>query len=427
MDHEGNSTASFGSSNNMTSTETANVAMVGQTVAGDTMSSMGESPAQSSDSALEMFPRRGSSGGVGQERSAEQSLPAPILPTIQDQDGGSEDLGTSQSMLSRTLPAGPNGESSLFVTPRRSRSGSVTPVKKVQAFGKIISPRSSPKAGMERKSGQSTPADFRGQDPIANILLESADAVLNQLLNQGTQCASPGATSQGSQRALPPGEPMDMEEARRSLQVTALPHFPPPPALPEWSSFAGAGIYSPQATLLLFPKPAEVISAGSAGATEEVISPVADVVMGDATKPVQSSQHKSLMVSGPPSPRTVAQQQTFMEWSERSTKRPLEGAVGESRDKKASSSSYDPATFHPTAEQQMSDAKFFVKRVGQENEELGRLLGEENRAAQIAAQNHLQKSNLSEEYRHAELQQFRHRQKVWHTLTTCRQEQIPNK
>ncbi len=238
MDHEGNSTASFGSSNNMTSTETANVAMVGQAVAGDSRSSMGESPAPSSDSALEMFPRRGPSGGVGQERSADQSLPAPVLPTIQDQDGGSEDLGTSQSMLSRTLPAGPNGENSLFVTPRRSRSGSVTPVKKVQAFGKIISPRSSPKAGMERKSGQSTPADFRGQDPLANILLESADAVLNQLLAQGTQCASPGATSQGSQRALPPGEPMDMEEARRSLQVTALPHFPPPPALPEWSSFA---------------------------------------------------------------------------------------------------------------------------------------------------------------------------------------------
>ena len=162
MDQEGNSTASFGSSNNMTSTETANVAMVGQTVAGDTMSSMGESPAQSSDSALEMFPRRGPSGGVGQERSAEQSLPAPILPTIQDQDGGSEDLGTSQSMLSQPLPAVPNGERSLFVTPRRSRSGSVTPVKKVQAFGKIISPRSSPKGGMERKSGQSTPADFRG-------------------------------------------------------------------------------------------------------------------------------------------------------------------------------------------------------------------------------------------------------------------------
>ena len=121
MDQEGNSTASFGTSSNVTSTGTANVAMVGQTVAGDTMSSMGESPAQSSDSALEMFPRRGSSGGVGQERSAEQSLPAPILPTIQDQDGGSEDLGLSRSMLPQSLPEAQDGERSLFVTPRRSK------------------------------------------------------------------------------------------------------------------------------------------------------------------------------------------------------------------------------------------------------------------------------------------------------------------
>ena len=151
MDQEGNSTASFGTSSNMTSTETANVAMVSQTVAGDTMSSMGESPAQSSDSALEMLPRRGSSGGMGQERSAEQSLPAPVLPTIQDQDGGPDDFGLSQSMLPQSLPEIQDGEGSLFMTPRRSRSGSVTSTMgriesgRVQtAFGKI-SPRSSPK------------------------------------------------------------------------------------------------------------------------------------------------------------------------------------------------------------------------------------------------------------------------------------------
>ena len=110
----------------MTSTDTANVAMVSQTVAGDTMSSMGESPAQSSDSALEMLPRRGSSGGKGQERSAEQSLPAPVLPTIQDQDDGPDDFGLSQSMLPQSLPEIQDGEGSLFMTPRRSRSGSVT-------------------------------------------------------------------------------------------------------------------------------------------------------------------------------------------------------------------------------------------------------------------------------------------------------------
>ena len=90
MDQEGNSTASFGTSSNMTTTETTNVAMVSQTVAGDTLSPLEDSPAPSSDSALEMFPRRGQSGGMGQERSAEQSLPAPVLSVIQD--SGTEDF-----------------------------------------------------------------------------------------------------------------------------------------------------------------------------------------------------------------------------------------------------------------------------------------------------------------------------------------------
>ena len=89
----------------MTSAETTNVAMVGQTVAGDTMSSMEESPAQSSESALEMYPRRAYSGGVGQERSADQNLPDPIiLPTIQDQDGEPEGLGLSQSLMPQSTP-----------------------------------------------------------------------------------------------------------------------------------------------------------------------------------------------------------------------------------------------------------------------------------------------------------------------------------
>ncbi len=425
MDQEGNSTASFGSSNNMTSTETANVAMVGQTVAGDTMSSMGESPAQSSDSALEMFPRRGSSGGVGQERSAEQSLPAPILPTIQDQDG-SEDLGLSRSMLSQSLPEVQDGERSLFVTPRRSRSGSVTStmgqleagIKGQTSFGKI-SPRSSPKGGMERKlSGRSTPAstpaESMGQNPMSNVGL-GAEELLNILLAQGQQCASPGATSQGSQRALPEGEPMDVEEnARRtSLEMANFPHFFPPPTLPEWSSLAAAGMYPQQATLSPIPiKPGQVISTGTAEARTlgEVISPLADVVMGNAPSHSRASPpHQTMMVSGPPSPRTTAQEKTFMDWSERNTKRPLEGAGGETRDKKAASSSSDPPIFQPliTGERQISDAKFFVKRVGQENEELGRLLGEENRIAQMAAQDHLQRSHLSDEYRQAEFQKFK--------------------
>ena len=106
MDQEGNSTASFGTSSNMTSTETTNVAMVGQTVAGDTQSSLEESPAPSSDSALEMFPRQGQTGGVGQERSGEQSHPASVLPAIQD--SGTENFGLSRSMLPQSPPEVPN-------------------------------------------------------------------------------------------------------------------------------------------------------------------------------------------------------------------------------------------------------------------------------------------------------------------------------
>ena len=63
MDQEGNSTASFGSSNNMAPSETTHVAMVGQTVASDMMSSVGESPAQSSESALDMVPKRDAQRG----------------------------------------------------------------------------------------------------------------------------------------------------------------------------------------------------------------------------------------------------------------------------------------------------------------------------------------------------------------------------
>ncbi len=166
----------------MTSTETTNVAMVSQTVAGDTLSSLEDSPAPSSDSALEMFPRRGQSGGMGQERSAEQSLPAPVLPVIQD--SGTDDFGLSQSMLPQSSPEIQVGEGTLFMTPMRSRSGSRASTigridsgkvanlrggKSPTSFGK--SPRASPQRGVEQRlSGHSTPADYGGPNPLTNTL-----------------------------------------------------------------------------------------------------------------------------------------------------------------------------------------------------------------------------------------------------------------
>ena len=126
------------------------MAMVGQTVDGDSRSSMEQSPAQSSESALEMYARTGHSGGVGQERSDEQILPAPSLPTIQDQDGGTEEIASSQSMLPQSAPVSPLGATSYVMNSQRSGSGSQTPVKKEPAYAKIVSTRSPPRSEERR-------------------------------------------------------------------------------------------------------------------------------------------------------------------------------------------------------------------------------------------------------------------------------------
>ncbi len=144
--------------------------------------------------------------------------------------------------------------------------GKVETGTRVQTSIGKISSKSSPRGGIERKlSGRSTPADFVGQNPITNPLL-GADELLNRLIAQD-QCASPGATSQGSQRALPDGEPMDMDEMaqKAGLKSANFPHFFPPPPLPDGS-----------ATLSPIPhKPVEGISTGAAEvrSTGEVISP----------------------------------------------------------------------------------------------------------------------------------------------------------
>ncbi len=398
MDNEGNSTASFGSSNNMTSTETANVAMVGQTVAGDSRSSMEESPAPSSDSALDMFPRRGHSGGVGQERSAEQILPAPSLPTIQDQDGETEEIASSQSMLPHSAPVSPLGATSYVMNSQRSGSGPQTPVKKEPAYAKIVSTRSPPRTGLERKSGQSTPVpDYRKE---TNKLVESADEKLQRLLD-GNQCISPSVTSQSSQRALPAGESMDVDESRRSYQVTSPSRFPLAPSLPDGSIPSRFGTPDHHNTSASFPPKVGVSPAFAAGALEDVISSSADVRMGNTGKTGSQSPHSSLMVNGP------VQQPIAMQWAERNTKRSLEGSTEESLDKKSSSSSYVPVAFWPSPGQQLSDAAFFVSRMSQQNEDLDRRLKEESLSATNAAAEYLQQSNLGKEFRSAEMQKFR--------------------
>ncbi len=397
MDQDQNSTASFGSVSNMTSGGTTNVAMVGQTVDGDSRSSMEQSPAQSSESELGIA-RTGHSGGVGQERSDEQILPAPSLPTIQDQDGETEEIASSQSMLPHSAPGSPLGATSYVTNSQRLGSGPQTPVKKEPAYAKIVSTRSPPRTGLERKSGQSTPVpDYRKE---TNKLVESADQQLQRLIDE-RQCSSPGVNSQSSQRALPAGSSLGVDESRRSYQMTSPYRFPLAPSLPDGSIPSRFGTPDHHNTSASFPPKVGVSSAFAAGALEDVISSSADVLMGNTGKTGSQSPHSSLMVNGP------VQHPIAMQWAERNTKRSLEGSTEESLDKKSSSSSHVPVPFRPSPGQQMSDAAFFVSRMSQQNEDLDRRLKEESRSAENAAAEYLQHSNLSNELRSAEMQKFR--------------------
>ncbi len=57
-------------------------------------------------------------------------------------------------------------------------------------------------------------------------------------------------------------------------------------------------------------------------------------------------------------------------------------------------------------QQQMLEAKYYVKRMSQENEELGQRLHDESVVAQTAVQNHFQHSQASDQHRHNELHTF---------------------
>ena len=121
MDQGGDSTASFGSNNSMATGDSTNVAMVGQTVVSDLMSSVGESPAQSSESVLEMIQRRDAQRGRGQDRSVHQNgtVVYHVLPKNPGSDGGSDGLGRGRSVLPPSLGGSPIGTRSRSPTPQR--------------------------------------------------------------------------------------------------------------------------------------------------------------------------------------------------------------------------------------------------------------------------------------------------------------------
>jgi hypothetical protein len=162
MNQEGNSTASFGSTNNMTSSETTHVAMVGQTIGSNFTSSVEDSPAPSSESALRMATKRGTSRGRAQERSAHQSgrIPDQSLPRIPGSDGGSEGLGRGRTILAQS-----SHETQIV---SRSRSPTPAPVPN----GHPGSARSSapgtpiPRTQSAKISGYSTPKSGAGRSQI---------------------------------------------------------------------------------------------------------------------------------------------------------------------------------------------------------------------------------------------------------------------
>ncbi len=103
----------------MATSETANAAMVCQTVASDMMSSVGESPAQSSESALDMVPNKSTQRGSGQG----QNVDGHALPKIPGSDGGSDGLGRGRLPLSHSSRESPIGTRSRSPTPRPSQIG----------------------------------------------------------------------------------------------------------------------------------------------------------------------------------------------------------------------------------------------------------------------------------------------------------------
>ena len=153
---------------------------------------------------------------------------------------------------------------------------------------------------------------------------------------------------------------MDLEEMaqRKRSELSSFSHPLPPPILPD--AQPSYGTMSSSSGLGRVPQALEgVIPSGTASSKHRggAISPIADVEMMDSNQSGKNTTYRTMMVSGPPSPRTQACDKTFMDWQARSTKRPLVDGGGTPKDKKAAPASPDPSTFQPSADQQMAEAK----------------------------------------------------------------------
>ena len=230
---EGNSTASFGSSIDMAPSETTHVAMVCQTVASDMMSSVGESPAQSSESALDMGPKRDAQRG----RASGQCADVQVLPKIAGSDDGSEGQGRGRLPLSQASRESPKGIRSRSPTERQS-SPVLRPEKgRLSASG---TPKHSTQ--VEKVSGRSTPkAGKEGITPSKDLV--GAEEKLVRLLNEYATCASPGGMSHASQKELPNGPLIDQGRSggTSSFHTPTGPPISFPAPFPMWKSAAPVG------------------------------------------------------------------------------------------------------------------------------------------------------------------------------------------
>ncbi len=235
--------------------------------------------------------------------------------------------------------------------------------------------------------------------------LRGAEERLSSLLAQQRYCASPGAISQGSQKALPDGEPMEVEEMaqRKRRELSTFTHSSPPPLLPATQPlYAGLSSSSGLFSATVVPEGAIPSGAVALQHLGGAISPIADVVMGEQTnRSKANTPHESMMVTGP----QVREQllKSRLSWTGRKeAQSDLWRTMAEYQGTRRQLLPSEPTTPQVTAERQISDAKFFVQKMNHENAELGQQLAQQTVEVQRAAHDKLLQSNLTEQQRQAE-------------------------
>ncbi len=245
--------------------------------------------------------------------------------------------------------------------------------------------------------------------------------------------------SQVSQKELPDGFPIEFPMDQKGSHFHTPVEFPVQYGpgslpLPAWNSSASSAAPQTGGALLnsgTFPEPwpsrasaggvVEAISATppTEKAVGEAISPIADAAMVDHSRGLKSPRQ----MTSPNSPTDTSpqQEQTASDWANRNSKRRLHDAPSSSSAMLGSmlSPTFSTPCFLPSSsstpagvaqqisgDQILSDAKYFVARMAQENENLGQRLQEEIFVAQQAVESQLKDGRASVQYRQDQMQGF---------------------